>query len=1176
MPYIVVESFKGGLDRRRSDLVSAPGMLIKAENVHVTRGGEIEKRKAFVAVDAGVDTDHNNPFEGTFGMESTGDGITVFTTSYTTNTWYNAQKNIRFCFAEVSDIMDPLAQPMPFPTGLYVKYSGISEIYSPAVIPNLSISSPIPFFAQSGFRASFDPPVGSNLVNDFEVAALANENEQVCIFTWDGYSWAARCIATPLGRPGRFGSVILNFASGQLWGSEGSISWKIGQSSRTTLPIGSAKTDIAYIYDNDQRAPTLVEGALINSKVYYSNSGVNPSKLIRDSYVYNDASMLSDAYTIAIYRPKSWTDETSINERQGVQVVGIGSSVPVRKSLKNYIETIYENIVVVEVDHPEGVALTGIVYSTVYGGKSFVLAKFANGDVLPFYDGKLVGAFTDGVYREYYGGLYRFIESIKDLAKEGIDLAKTNFDNDTSNDDPIRQYTITTTQTQDGTSMTIAGPINADFKVDAFIDSPCSFTIETIQKPVAPIADLRATASMTLAGGSNGSATTGLTLRKIGYYGNVVPPISGIFVTTDYDDPSVNIAGAIELTGLNRSGSETIAYPFTGYTSPDAWNENQGLAYAISFFINSNTPVTGFYSNYANYGRGWAVRDPGSFTITSTPKLGGPMNGRGVWIEFTSPINILNPNPLDNVFIEELIDPTTTRISPFDPTRWVARLGYSYQEYPTTTTYGKLTNGARNSVDSVVANGVELLSDIDPFTMGSATPDKAQYFSTNLEQLNFDVINSINHGSATHGYSAAKEGDKIIVSSNVLGSAGNNKSIRVTTSGTVTRPGMVNFGGGRDNYDGAGKIMRINFKGTPEVGNKCWIMITDPTRPGTPYKFGATRMAGKKGVFCFTYKGKQYIGVGSVLYFSSLNNPTKWDTYDIGSGFIDMANNFGGRDDLTGAGVYQNNIAVFTERNCQLWFFDPDPNQNSQRQVLDNTGCLAANSVVSVGATDLFYLSYNGIRSLQSRESTDAAYANDIGSPIDEIVIGILASLTPEQRAAAKGLIEPVDGRYWISIGTRLFVLSYFKGSGILAWSEYVPGMTIDEMVAFKNKVYIRSGNKIYLYGGPGGSQYDNCPVVVEMPYLDANKPGTFKAVNGVDITCEGTWKVFMGFDYTNASARDEIATFTQPSFALGKIPATGIGTHIGVRFTSDHAGYSKLANVLVHYDELHSKHDAG
>ena len=48
MPYILVEDFRGGLDTRRSNVTATPGTLITLKNAHITRGGEIEKRPAFV------------------------------------------------------------------------------------------------------------------------------------------------------------------------------------------------------------------------------------------------------------------------------------------------------------------------------------------------------------------------------------------------------------------------------------------------------------------------------------------------------------------------------------------------------------------------------------------------------------------------------------------------------------------------------------------------------------------------------------------------------------------------------------------------------------------------------------------------------------------------------------------------------------------------------------------------------------------------------------------------------------------------------------------------------------------------------------------------------------------------------------------------------------------------
>jgi len=1155
MPYIVVESFKGGLDRRRSDLVSAPGMLIKAENVHVTRGGEIEKRKAFVAVDAGVDTEHQNPFEGTYGMESTSEGVTVFTTSYQQVSWYNAGRWIRFLYISSTDWgVATIAHDK-----LYYRFGNrpANETHE-LDLPQLSVSDPqiqIPENCET-IEISFDQPnQNSPLQNSFYVR-LKGGQYSVILVCDDGLVQEGVVLDVDTKTLDYGDMMIVNIERNY----STSLSYNWGGNSAT-----SATASRFQVYNQHSGVPfSILKGHAFDvpKDVYVDLTGggnpniTYPSPFIRGAWV-SEQGVSNIAIVISQTIPLQPFDD-------GVRQL----SIPLiwnRKTIRQRITSIYTNVTVVELDHPDKVQMTGIVFSTVYGGKSFVLAKFANGDVLPFYDGKLVGAFTDGVYREYYGGLYRFVDSIAELMRGGFQIAQDNYELDSSNNDQIRQYSVSTTTTVNGTSMTITGPANVDFKVDAYIDSPCAYTIETIQNSSATIAAKTATASFTVAAGTSGHAYTGHTLRRLN--GHAVPGITGIFITADPDTPDP--ADDIEITGIDRVAPDQIVWPYTGLTSGDAWDANQKLCYAISYIINTNTTNSRISSSYANYGGGWNKNDPATFGISTTSKMGAAFNGRGVWVEFISNANIQPPSQ----YMYELLNTSTAMVSPYDPTRFLVRMSSSGYEGGGS---GVLINGVRNSVDSIVANNVELLSDVDPVTMGTAKPDKSQYFTTGVEQLAIDIVDSINHGSGTHNYSATRDGARVTISAAVSGEAGNNKPLNFQTSGNVILSAKTAFSGGRDSIPGQPKIVRINFTGTPTVGNKCWVMITDPARPQTPYKFGATRMAGKKGIFCFTYKGKEYIGIGSTLYFSSLNNPVKWDTYDTGSGFIDMSNNFGGRDDLTGAGVYQNNIAVFTERNCQLWFFDPDPNQNSQKQILDNTGCLAPNSVVSVGATDLFYLSYNGVRSLQSRESTDAAYANDIGSPIDEIVISILAGLTPAQRAEAKALIEPIDGRYWISIGSRLFVLSYFKGSNILAWSEYVLGFQVDEMVAFRDKVYLRAGNKIYLYGGNSGSEYDSCPVVVELPYLDANKPGTFKSVNGVDITCQGTWKVFMGFDYTNANARDEIATFTQPSFALGKIPATGIGTHIGVRLTSEHPGYSRLANVLVHYDDLHSKHEAG
>ncbi|CAB4198987.1 hypothetical protein UFOVP1325_42, partial [uncultured Caudovirales phage] len=114
------------------------------------------------------------------------------------------------------------------------------------------------------------------------------------------------------------------------------------------------------------------------------------------------------------------------------------------------------------------------------------------------------------------------------------------------------------------------------------------------------------------------------------------------------------------------------------------------------------------------------------------------------------------------------------------------------------------------------------------------------------------------------------------------------------------------------------------------------------------------------------------------------------------------------------------------------------------------------------------------------------------------------------------------------------------------------------------------------LYGGWDNATYDNSEVIAELPYLDGSKPATFKEAKGIDMTCQGNWTVEIGFDHTAPTARDTIAEVSQSTFALGRFPATGYGTHFGPKITNASDGYALLANFIVHYDEMHSKHEAG
>jgi hypothetical protein len=164
---------------------------------------------------------------------------------------------------------------------------------------------------------------------------------------------------------------------------------------------------------------------------------------------------------------------------------------------------------------------------------------------------------------------------------------------------------------------------------------------------------------------------------------------------------------------------------------------------------------------------------------------------------------------------------------------------------------------------------------------------------------------------------------------------------------------------------------------------------------------------------------------------------------------------------------------VFARRVIQIWNMQDNPASNVPSQFLTETGTRAPRSVRGFGDIDCFYLSDSGIRSIRARSATNLAGVNDVGTPIDTLVREYLATLTETQIANAVSIVDPVDGRFWLAVGRRVFVFSYFPSKKISAWSWYEPGFEITDMVTLNDRVYARAGDQIYLYGGSANATYD-------------------------------------------------------------------------------------------------------
>lgn len=330
------------------------------------------------------------------------------------------------------------------------------------------------------------------------------------------------------------------------------------------------------------------------------------------------------------------------------------------------------------------------------------------------------------------------------------------------------------------------------------------------------------------------------------------------------------------------------------------------------------------------------------------------------------------------------------------------------------------------------------------------------------------------------------------------------------------------------------------------------------------------------GTFVKTIGSRVHSVSGENEHFSGIKEPTKWTTDTTGAGAIDMSTQASGSETLTSLAKYQQYVAVFAERVIQIWNFDSDPTQNTQRQVLNNTGTASPRSVTQFGDNDLFYLDESGLRSLKARDASNAAATSDIGVPVDSLITSVLQALSAEQRSRVIGLIEPRDGRFWLIMGSRIFVFSFFGGAKISAWSEYtastqsgdtVTTFEITDAVVFQRRVYVRAGDTIYVYGGTGVDlTYDDIEAEAWLPYLDANTPTRAKAFEGVDAAVTGTWEVRVALDPTNLSASDKVATISKTTYGLDKLGGLGRSTHIGLRFKSKGSGAAKVSSAVIHY----------
>lgn len=324
------------------------------------------------------------------------------------------------------------------------------------------------------------------------------------------------------------------------------------------------------------------------------------------------------------------------------------------------------------------------------------------------------------------------------------------------------------------------------------------------------------------------------------------------------------------------------------------------------------------------------------------------------------------------------------------------------------------------------------------------------------------------------------------------------------------------------------------------------------------------------GSYARIWRSKMYRIDGDYLRFSGVNNPAQNDPASVdepGAGFINMALNDADGESLVGMEVYYSQMAIQARLQTQLWTLNPDLTQDQIGQLL-RIGTVAAHSIVQFGTGDVLFLSDSGVRSLHAMNINLAASVEDAGSAIDLILTPLIAS-NFAAASEAYAVVQPIQGRYLLALADTIYVLSYFPGGNITAWSTFKPGFNTLRLARVQNQIYAEDDQRnITLYGGVDHQTYDSCQVTVRTPHHSADAPTENKRIKSIDVMCQGQWSLSVGMLPNNTDLFELVGNIVDNTYGAMSIPFAGYGTHFGIQMVSAAPGPALLAAIHVNIQE--------
>jgi hypothetical protein len=155
------------------------------------------------------------------------------------------------------------------------------------------------------------------------------------------------------------------------------------------------------------------------------------------------------------------------------------------------------------------------------------------------------------------------------------------------------------------------------------------------------------------------------------------------------------------------------------------------------------------------------------------------------------------------------------------------------------------------------------------------------------------------------------------------------------------------------------------------------------------------------------------------IYFSDLLDPTEWKTGT--AGYLNISEVVPNNDPIVALASHNGFLIIFCQRHIVIYSNPVDPSGLTLSDVITGVGCVARDSVQSIG-TDLMFLSATGVQSLQRVIQEKSLPFRDVSKNVrDEL----LANVASETLKYIKATYFPTDAFYLLSLPSTGFTYCF-------------------------------------------------------------------------------------------------------------------------------------------------------